>query len=371
MKISEVSSLLNKWAPPGIAWERDNPGLQVGDPASELKGVLLAFDVTPEVLRYAANKSLNLIISHHPLLFHPIKKINTAAHGVSSIIKTALKNDISIYSYHTNLDYTRGGVSFSLAELIGLTNIKFLSPAASQRSKLVVFVPKESLEKVAQAVFEAGGGVIGAYQECSFNLIGYGTFRGGEGSSPVIGSKGNFESVEEVRLEIIFNNWDHSKIIAAVLKSHPYEQPAFDIYKLENTHENYGAGAIGELADELNTTDFLKQVSDKLKITCLRHSEIIKEKVRKIAVCGGAGEEYIKEAAASGADVFITADIRYHNFIEARGMILIVDAGHFETESHILEKIKEEIYKHSEIRGIPVEVYPGNANPVFYYINKE
>lgn len=216
-----------------------------------------------------------------------------------------------------------------------------------------------------------GGGIIGSYSECSFFSEGTGTFRGDEGSNPVIGTKGNFENVEEVRLEIIFNEWDRTKIINALLASHPYEQPAFDIYKLENSHENFGAGAIGELSEDTDVREFLKMVSKALNIPCLRYSAITKERVKRIAVCGGAGEEYSRKAAACGADVFITADIRYHNFLDARDNILLIDAGHYETESHILGQLKKEILKHSETAGIPIEIFPRNANPVFYYTYKE
>ncbi len=371
MKISELKLLIDKWAPPGVAWDRDNPGLQVGDPTDQVSGILLAFDATSEAVKYAKAKKYNLIITHHPLLFHSVKNINTSRPGIPSVLKSAIKNDITVLSYHTNLDFTSGGVSFALAEKLGLKKIQFLEPVASKRNKLVVFVPADSFEKIADAVFNVGGGVIGAYRNCSFSSKGTGTFFGEDNSTPVLGEKGQIENVEEVRLEILFNEWDREAVLRSIYQNHPYEQPAVDIYKVENLHENFGSGAIGELENEISEKDFLQLVAKRLNVPALRHNALNGKKVKKVALCGGAGEEYYKRAITLGADAYVTADIRYHNFIDSAGSILLVDAGHYETEAHILENLKIRIEDLITGKNIPVEIYSENANPVFYYINEE
>lgn len=343
MTIQNVITYLDDWAPPGVAWERDNPGLQVGDVRSEVKKILLCLDVTEQTVQEARKKNCNVILSHHPLIFHSLKKINTTTDPVSRIISALLKNDITLLSYHTNLDFTKDGVSFALAECLRLTDIRFLKHADSNQSKLVVFVPESHSAAVASAVFAAGGGIIGNYSNCSFSLEGTGTFLGSEKTNPTVGQKETFESVAERRLEILCDNWKLEAVKRALLNAHPYEEPACDIYPLKNTNVNYGAGALGFLPEALSEEVFGQYVTEKLGLNGLRFVAGKGGPIRSVAVCGGAGSDLLNTAVLAGADAFVTADVSYHTFREAAGNIFLADAGHYETEIVILEKIKERL----------------------------
>lgn len=246
MICKEITKYIEEWAPKEIAWQKDNVGLQVGILDRKIKNILLCLELTNEVIDDAIKKSCNLIVSHHPLLFNPLKKIDLQNDKNSKLIERLIKKNITLYSAHTNLDFTRDGVSFELAKVLKLKNIDFLTRAKSNQYKLVVFVPATSLEKVSDAIFEAGGGVIGEYSRCSFRTVGTGTFKGSDKTNPAVGIKGHDEKVEEIRLEVLLNSWDIKKVLSAILKAHPYEEVAYDIYPLENSG-NYGAGAIGEL----------------------------------------------------------------------------------------------------------------------------
>ena len=287
MKIFEIIKFIERWAPRGSAWERDNPGLQVGSEENILKNVFICLELTEETLNEALEFNSNFIISHHPLIFNPLKRINTTKDPVSILINKLIKNDITLYSAHTNLDFTLGGVSFALAKLLKLKNIKFLRPLEQNQSKIVVFVPENELQKVSDAIFKAGGGVIGNYKKCSYRLKGEGTFEGGGDSNPTVGERGVFESVEEVRLEVVVNNWMIGKVVDAIRSSHSYEEPAFDIYPLKNGSVNYGAGAIGDFDIPYSSSSFLEELLCVLDIPVLKHSAVSETDIKKVAVCGG------------------------------------------------------------------------------------
>ncbi len=372
MTINKLIRFIENWAPPEIAWERDNVGLQIGSRDFTIRNVFLALDLTEDVVDKAIASECNVIFTHHPFLFTPLKKIDYSRNSKAALIKKIILNEITVFSAHTNLDYTKDGVSFQLAKKIGLENVKFLSPISDKQVKLVVFVPVEFKADVAEAIFSAGGGVIGEYEECGFSTTGKGTFKGSAASNPVIGEKEKFTEAEEARLEVIVDSWKLSGVISAMLKKHPYEEPAFDIYPLKNLSVNYGAGAIGELKKSLSKNEFLKLVSDKLKTTGLKYSVGKKKRIKKVAVCGGTCSDLLPKALKNNADAFITADIKYHTFQDAEGEILLVDAGHYETENVVLDEVKKRFddffaENHEQIKTLK---YKGNTNPVKFFINK-
>lgn len=367
MRCKDIFDRIERWAPREIAWERDNIGLQVGSADREVNKILLTLDLTEPALKKALEQNCSLIITHHPLIFNPLKKIDIQNNLKSRLIEKLIKNNITLYSAHTNLDYTKKGVSFILAEKLALKNLRFLSPIERTQSKIVVFTPSYSLEKVSDAIFSAGGGIIGEYSECSFRSNGKGTFRGSELSNPSIGIKKKKEIVDEIRLEVVADNWKINSVMHAIKKVHPYEEPAIDIYPLKN-RGNYGVGAVGELNKPMSAAYFLNYVLDKLKIRNFRYSGKSGGMISKIAVCGGAGSEYINDAVNAGADAFITADVRYHAFQEAEGKILLIDAGHYETEIFALDAVSRFLKKNFE--DIEIIKFTKNVNPVIFY-NKQ
>ncbi|MBN1299938.1 MAG: Nif3-like dinuclear metal center hexameric protein [Melioribacteraceae bacterium] len=371
MLLKELISHIESLAPPGIAWENDNIGLQVGASDTKLSNILLALDINREVLKQAITKNCNLIFTHHPFLFKPLKKIDISKDPKSQIVEELIINKISLYSAHTNLDFIKNGVSYELANRLKLNNIRFLEVSKSNQYKLVVFVPEKFLDKVSEAVFKSGGGIIGEYSNCSYRLIGAGTFRGSENSNPAIGKKNKFETVNEIRLETIVEKWNLSKVISSLIKAHPYEEPAYDVYPLENHNVNFGFGAVGELQKSMTQKEFLAFVIGQLKLKNLRFANGKPGKVKKVAVCGGSGSELLGSAVFTGADAFITSDIKYHTFQDAENKILLIDAGHYETEIHVLNYVKNYLNKLIASTGenISVYKYTGTTNPVKFYNN--
>lgn len=368
MNVGELIKQIEDWAPPGAAWEKDNVGLQVGSRGDKLKNILLCLEFDEEVLKEAIKKKCNFIFTHHPLIFNPIKNLDFQKSKQAKLIQQIIKNNISLFSAHTNLDFTKDGVSFELAKTLKLKNIKFLELEEANQFKVVVFVPSTHVEELSETLFSVGGGVIGNYQNCSFRLNGIGTFKGDENSNPFLGKKGITEKVEEVRLELIVDGWNLKKVINSIKQCHPYEEPAFDIYPLKNKNTNFGAGAIGNLDKELSEKDFLNLVSTSLKISRLKYCNGSGKKIKKVAVCGGSGADLLSSAINSEADAFITADIKYHAYHDAAGKILLIDAGHYETEIvslNIVKKKIENILRNND--SIKVYKYTGSTNPVKFY----
>lgn len=357
------------WAPLGVAWDKDNVGLQVGNPDDKITNILLALDLDKKVLQQAIRKRCNLIITHHPFIFNPIKKLNFDSSTKSQIIKELINNNITLYSAHTNLDYTKGGVSFELAKTIQLQNIQFLKPQENNQYKLAVYIPLENVDEVAKAIFDAGGGIIGEYSECSSRSNVEGTFKGSILSNPKVGAPNNYESVTEVKLEVLVNSWKLNSIINAMKLSHPYEEPAFDIFVLKNENINYGIGAIGELEQSLDTKEFLTHIKESLKTDGLKYSLGNNSKIKKVAVCGGSCSDLVGNAIMQKADAFITADVKYHTFQEAENRIMLIDAGHYETEIPVLSTVKKKLDKFikSENSTIKVFKYNGSTNPIKYF----
>lgn len=368
MRCEKIIRIIENWAPKSVAWEKDNVGLQVGSLQKEIKNILLCLDVNEKVIEEAVSKNCNLIISHHPLLFRPLKKIEPEKDRISGIIEKLIKKDITLYSAHTNLDFTRSGVSFKLADKLELTNQKFLSNQTSNLNKLIVFVPIDYADKVAEAMYLAGAGIIGEYSNCSFRTTGTGTFRGSDKSNPTVGTKGKLEKVDEIRIGVIVDNFNLKNVIDQMLKAHPYEEVAYDVYPLKNENPNFGAGVIGELKQEISEREFLLHVSKVLKIKNFRFNHGSKSKIKKVAVCGGSGSDLLEVAIKNGADAFVTADIKYHTFQDAEGKILLIDAGHYETEILVLDEIKQRLEK-SLTDKIKVFKYSDTTNPIIFFNN--
>lgn len=368
MTIREITNFIELLAPKWTAWERDNTGLQVGDLNQPVESVLLSLDVTEEVVKEAIQKRIDLIISHHPLLFKPAKSITTSD-TQGKILFSLIRHQISLYSSHTNLDFCKDGVSFSLAKKLGLEDVQFLSPLKGSLAKIVVFVPVSHNDKIMEAMARAGAGVIGEYSHCSFQIPGKGTFKGGDATNPFIGKPGALESVEEIRLEMISPRANIPKIIDALMAAHPYEEVAYDIYSLENEHPQFGMGAIGNLPKKTSLASFLKHTKRSLGASMLRHSEPIEKEIRRVAVCGGSGSDLLEIARSKHADVFITSDVRYHSFHDAAKEICLVDAGHWETEHVILDVLSARLRDFIRTSGgkATIQLSKKASNPVRVY----
>ncbi len=371
MYINEVIKFIEEWAPKGIAWHGDNIGLQVGDPKNKVTNILLALDFNEKVLREAIRKKSNFIITHHPFIFNPITNLNFNTNTKAKLIKELIQNDITLYSAHTNLDYTKDGVSFELAKRIGLQNIQFLEAQESNQYKLVVYVPEKNIQQVSDAIFNAGGGIIGEYSKCSVKNNVKGTFEGSALSNPTIGKPNNFETVNEIRLEVLVNSWKLNSILDAMKLVHPYEEPAYDIFMLKNRNINFGAGAIGELPKSMSVKEFLSYVKTLLKADGLKYTSGKNSKIKRVAVCGGTCSDKMNIAIASNADAFITADVKYHTFQDAENKITLIDAGHYETEVPVLNPLKQRLDKFIKNKKLAHKVfkYSGSTNPIKFYNN--
>jgi len=340
MKIAEIISFLESVAPSSLQEHYDNAGLLTGDADWECKGIICSLDAIEEVVKEAISKKCNLIVAHSPIIFGGLKKINGKNYVEKTII-TAIKNDIAIYSIHTNLDNVINGVNGKMAAMLGLKNVSILSQKENTLKKLFTFSPNDKAEQVRNAIFTAGGGNIGNYSECSFNTEGEGTFRGGEGTNPYVGKVGEQHHEKEIKIEVIFPSWLEGKIITALKSSHPYEEVAYDVVSLSNTHQYIGSGILGELSNEMNETDFLTQLKKVFGLKVIRHTALLDKSIKKCALCGGAGSFLVSRALAAGADIYITADMKYHEFFEANGRMVIADIGHYESEQFTIDLLKE------------------------------
>ncbi len=363
MKLSEICQYLDTVIPLSFQEDYDNAGLQVGIPGRKISSSLLTIDVTEEVLQEAVSNGCDLIISHHPLLFRGVKKI-TGGSSTERILAMAIKEDIAIYSAHTNLDAMGFGVSRKMAVKINLGNVKVLAPLQNRLLKLVTYIPESHLEKVRSALFEAGAGVIGNYDRCGFTLEGQGSFRAGEKAHPFVGEAGKFHIENEIRLETVLFSHLKTAVIKALLDSHPYEEVAFDLYRLENDNIEEGLGCVGEFEQPIEEIDFLNLIASVFDARGVKHSRQAGRPVKKVALCGGSGSSLISSAIRSGADAFVTADIRYHDYFEAENVILLVDAGHFETEKFTTEILYDLIIK--KFPKFAVRFSETNTNPINY-----
>lgn len=334
--VKEICSEIESFAPLSLQESWDNSGLQVGDPEQSVRAVLLTLDITEEVLNEAIDLQCDLIISHHPLLFHPLKRISPY-NVTEGLIYKAIQHHISIYSAHTNLDSVRGGVSTELAAKLHLEGIEILIPRQEYLFKVVVMIPENYSEKVSKAMFEAGAGRLGYYDQCGFQSDGTGSFRSLEGSNPFTGELNTLHKEREIRFETLAASHNLQEVIHAMRENHPYEKPAYDLIALKNNFEDAGTGAIGYLQQPVSEEAFLSQLKEVFSLPVVRYSRLTGKKIRKIAVCGGSGSSFTRQAISAGADAFVSADFKSHNFAGCEKEILMADIGHYESEQHTKE----------------------------------
>ena len=363
MKIKQILSILEEMAPLAYAEDFDNVGLLVGNQENEATGILVCHDALENVIAEAIAKKCNLVVCFHPILFSGLKKITGKNYVERAVIK-AIKNDIAIYAVHTALDNHKNGVNKIFCDALGLKNTTVLVPKQNFIQKIITYTTPENADKVRKALFEAGAGTIGNYDNCSFNSEGFSTYKGNENSNPVIGTKGELTQTNEIKIEVTFEKHLQSKILKALFSNHVYEEVAYEIYELQNQHQNIGLGMIGSLETPMSETEFLTFVKDKMQCGSIRHSAFLNKNISKVAVLGGSGIYAIKNAIQAGADVYLTADLKYHNFYESENQILLADIGHFESErytkNYIVDFLKE------KITNFAIVLSEENTNPVKY-----
>jgi dinuclear metal center YbgI/SA1388 family protein len=370
MKIREILSILEEMAPLAYAEDFDNVGLLVGDGNNEVIGVLVCHDALESVIDEAIAKKCNLVVCFHPILFSGLKKITGKNYVERAVIK-AIKNDIAIYAVHTALDNHQNGVNKIFCDALGLMNTKVLVPKQQFIQKLVTYTVPENADKVRNAILQAGAGTIGNYDYCSYNSEGFSTYQGNENSNPTVGNKGELTQTNEIKIEVVFEKYLQSKILKALFSNHVYEEVAYEIYDLLNSHQNIGLGMVGELETEMNETEFLQLVKERMICGGIRHSQFLGKPIKKVAVLGGSGSYAIKNAIQSGADAYLTADLKYHNFYEAENQLLLADIGHFESErytkNYIVDYLTKKILNFAP--ALPsgrIMLSEENTNPVKY-----
>jgi dinuclear metal center YbgI/SA1388 family protein len=364
LQIKDICRHLEQWAPPALAESYDNVGLLVGDPNTEVTNVLVSLDCTEAIVDEAIRKNCNLIVSHHPIVFKGLKKITGRSYVERTLLK-AIKNDIALYAIHTNLDAVMNGVNAKIAERIGLENVEILSKKREVLHKLVVYVPNKDVEAVRTAMFKAGAGDIGNYSHCSFNLVGEGTFLPGENTNPAVGSVGSLHAEAETQVEVILPSYNTRQVITAMIKAHPYEEVAYDVYALLNEHPTAGSGMIGSLQNPLTKAEFLEHLKKTMKASVIRYTESASKTVRKVAICGGSGSFLLHQAKQQGADVFVTGDFKYHEFFDGEGSIMIADIGHYESEQFTIDLIGD--YLRKKFTTFAIRLTEENTNPIHYF----
>jgi dinuclear metal center YbgI/SA1388 family protein len=364
MKIAEIVQHLETVAPAAFQEDYDNAGLITGQAGWECTGVMVSLDATEEVVMEAHGKGCNLLVAHHPIVFRGLKKINGKNYVERAVI-SAIKHDVAIYAVHTNLDNVLQGVSGKMAEVLGLQNVRILSQKKNTLKKLFTFVPIENAEDVRKAIFDAGGGNIGKYAQCSFNMDGTGTFMAKEGADPYIGEVGKLATAREMKIEVIFPAYLEAAVVQAMLDAHPYEEVAYDLVELSNLYQYAGSGVMGELPGPLEGKAFLELLKSAFKVPVVRHTPLVEGPIRKVALCGGAGSFLISSALKAGADVYVTADIKYHEFFDAEGRMVIADIGHFESEQFTVELLQDILRQ--KFTTFAVLKSETKTNPVNYY----
>ena len=362
-KIKDIIPLLEEMAPLAYAEDFDNVGLLVGNPETETTGILVCHDALESVIDEAIAKNCNLIVCFHPILFSGLKKITGKNYVERAVIK-AIQNNIAIYAVHTALDNHPEGVNKIFGNAIGLINTKILIPKENHIRKLVTFTVPENVEKVRNALFDAGAGTIGNYENCSFTSKGMGTYRGNENSNPEIGERFEFVEADEIKIEVTFEKQLESKILKALFENHIYEEVAYEITTLQNKHQNIGMGLIGELENPMSEKEFLLFVKEKMQCEAIRHSDFIGKPIKKVALLGGSGSFAISAAINEKADVYISADFKYHEFFDAENHIIIADIGHYESEQFTKELIYDLLTKN--FTKFAVRLSKVNTNPIKY-----
>lgn len=365
MKIKEITRFLETIAHPSLQESYDNAGLITGNPDFICTGILCSLDATEEVVNEAIQKKCNLIVAHHPIVFSGLKKINGKNYVERTII-AAIKNDIAIYAIHTNLDNVLQGVNGKIASLFDLKNLEILMPKEHTLKKLYTYVPEATAEEVRQAIFNAGGGQISGYSECSFNTKGEGTFKAGTGTQPYVGEIGKRHNENEIKIEIIFPFYLENQIVAAMKTAHPYEEVAFEVIAVANKHSETGSGITGYLPQEMDENEFLNKVKSVFNVPVLKHTGLTGNKIKKIAICGGAGSFLIGKALASDSQAYITADLKYHEYFDADKRLLLIDVGHYESEQFTIDYLSDVLgQKFPNFAVLKTEV---KTNPVYYFL---
>lgn len=365
MKVAEIVTLFDSFAPLQYQENYDNSGLQIGDPTAEIRGALLCLDVTEEVLDEAIAEDCNLIIAHHPVIFSGIKQL-TGKNYVQRVVRKAIQYNLNILVAHTNLDNMRQGVNERIARKLGLRDLRVLSPSGANLYKLIVYVPDTHADSLREALFTAGAGRIGVYADCSFSTSGQGTFRAENGANPFIGQAGGArETVAEQKIEVLVPVHLRSIVQGAMLSAHPYEEVAHEWFVLQNPNPEIGAGMIGELPEAMDEQFFLDFLKENMKVSLVRHTAFLQKKVYNIAVCGGSGSFLLSEAISQKADVFVSADFKYHQFFDAEGKILITDIGHYETEQFTVEIFNDILRKKNVTFAVLLSTV--DTNPIKYY----
>ena len=365
MRISEITKHLESIAPPSLQENYDNSGLIVGSENELVTGVLVSLDCIEATVKEAIDNGCNLIVAHHPIVFTGLKRFNNANY-VERTVQLAIKNDIAIYAIHTNLDnvYDRG-VNAKIAEKLGLESTRILRPKTGGLVKLVTYCPIKDSQRVLEALFSVGAGHVGDYSECSFSTQGYGTFMPGEGSNPSVGQIGNRAMVEEAKIEVVLRDYQKAQILNALRSNHPYEEVAYEFYPTLNTDQYIGSGMIGELAEEMSQDDFLKALKSTMDLEVIKHTGWSKS-IKKVAVCGGSGQFLLKDAIRSGADVYVSADFKYHEYFDAEDNIMICDIGHYESEKYTIELLHDILReKFSTFAVLKTAV---DTNPIKYFL---
>lgn len=362
--VRDVASVIETLAPLAYQESYDNAGLIIGDANMSVTGILVTLDVVPATIDEAIASGANLIVAHHPVIFSGLKRI-TGRNYVEQVVIKAIQSNIAIYAAHTNLDSVPFGVNSRIADIIGLTKQQVLEPVENQLVKLAVFVPSEYADKVRTAMFAAGAGGIGNYDSCSFNLEGTGTFRAGEEANPFVGEVGEVHSEQEVRVEVIVPKPNISAVVSALKHVHPYEEVAYDLYPLLNAYGKVGLGIVGDLPKPMSESDFLQMIKERFGAKMVRTSPHLGKEIARVALCGGSGASLLGRAIASGAQIFVSADFKYHQFFDADNKIVIADIGHYESEQFTMDIFCE--YLSKKIPNFAVLKTKHITNPINYF----
>ena len=364
MKIHEITKYLESLAPLSTQESYDNCGLILGDLNADVDEVLISLDCTEEIVDEAIEKGISLIISHHPIVFKGLKKLNGSNYIERTIIK-AIKNDIAIYALHTNFDNYLGGVNLEIGERIGLNDLKILLPKSQTLKKISCYVPVESVSDVKNSLFASGAGELGEYSNCSFVSEGVGGFLPSNNSNPVKGVKNELFESSELKLEVIVSADKVNKAVAEMIQAHPYEEPAYEVYTLDNTNNYLGSGMVGVLQQEMSELDFLAHIKEVFECGVIRHTKLLNRKIKKVAFCGGAGGFLLNRAKSVDADIFITGDYKYHEFFDSENQIVIADIGHFESEQFTSKRIGAVLMK--KFPNFAIHLTEVNTNPINYF----
>lgn len=358
-----LTRVLEAAAPLAYQESYDNAGLQCGDPQQEVTGVLITLDCTPAVIDEALAKGCNVVVAHHPVVFKPLKRL-TGANEVEQTLIKAIRHDVAIYAAHTNLDNVHHGVNRTLAGKLGLEKLRTLEPKSGLLAKLAVYAPPAYAEQLLRALYEAGAGQIGQYTDCSFRFPGQGTFTPGPGATPFAGQRGQPETTAELRLEVLLPLHRQGAVLRAMRQAHPYEEVAYDLIRLENEHQEVGAGMVGELPEALSPAAFRARLRQALGVPVVKYTDF-EQPIKKVALCGGAGSFLIGKARAAGADAYVTGDLKYHEYFGAEGQLMLCDVGHFESEQFTGE-IFRDLLKANFRSNFAVLIAETLTNPVRY-----